>query len=151
MNFFKLLSTQTVSETSNIENNVRVQAADFYLFHFSPNVFTKVFGNGVPEMRTSYGMYIWNIQMTKGFFMSDIGYIGLYSQFGLLAVLAYLLFISRTLKVKVPDEYLYCKYFLYYIFVISVIISSPFSNDFIIPIVLALYILASKDLSRSDV
>lgn len=151
MNFFKLLSDRTISETNNIENNLRIKAADFYLFHFSPNTFTKIFGNGEPYMRSMYGQYIWKLQIEKGLYASDIGYIGLYSQYGILAILAYLIIIFRTIKVSVPEEYLFCKYFLYFIFIISIIISSTFSTDFIISILLALYILSSKDLSRSKI
>lgn len=151
MNFSKILTDQTISETNNIENIIRLKTADFYLHDFSPNAFTKIFGNGVAYYDSSYGYYMRYLMTEKGLHQTDIGYIGLYSQYGMLAILAYLIIIFRTVKVSVPEEYLYCKYFLYFIFVIGIIISSAFSTDFIIPILLALYILSSNDLSRSNI
>jgi hypothetical protein len=146
--FFKILSNQTVTETSNFENDIRVRSAEFYLFEFSPNTFARIFGNGVPYSGSTYFSYMRYVTRNQGLFQSDIGYIGLYSQYGILTILAYLLIIIKTIRTSVPDEYLYCKYFLYFIFVISVIISSTFSTSFIIPILLALYLLSVKDISR---
>jgi hypothetical protein len=151
MNFFKSLSNQTISQTSNIKNDIRIKAADFYLNHFSPNTFTKIFGNGEPYPDSSYGDYMWHLEAEERLFLSDIGYIGLYTKFGLLAILAYIIIIIKTIKLAVPEEYLYLKYFLYFVFIISIILSSTFSTDFIIPIVLALFTISSNDLSLPEV
>lgn len=148
MSFFKLLTDRTISETSSFESNIRVKSAIFYLFHFSPNIFTDIFGNGAPYMSSRYGAYITQLEYGQGLFTSDIGYIGLYTKYGILSILAYLIIIIRTIRVPIPDEYLYCKYFLYYIFVISIMSNSTGDTSFIIPIVLALYILSSQDLSN---
>lgn len=148
MNFYKILINRTISETSNIEDNIRTKSADFYLFHFSPNLFTKVFGNGAPYMDSNYGYYMKQLEAVEGLYTSDIGYIGLYSKFGLLAIIAYLLIIIRTLKVSIKEEFMYCKYFLYFIFVIGIMSNCTIDTSFFIPVVLALYILSSQDLSR---
>jgi hypothetical protein len=150
MSFFKLLSDQTISEASNFENNIRVKSAEFYLNNFSPNIFTKVLGNGEPY-DSAYNDYMTYLELGLGFFTSDIGYIGLYIKFGLLAIVAYLVLILRTIKIQASDDYLYCKYFLYFVFVTSILGNCTFSTDFIISIVLALYILSYKDLSSLSI
>jgi hypothetical protein len=150
MDFFKSLSDQTISQTSNFRNDIRFKAVDYFLNHFSPNAFTRIFGNGEPNPDSSYGNFMYHLEVEEGLFTSDIGYIGLYTKFGLLAILAYIIIIIKTIKTSVPHEFLYYKYFLYFVFVVSIIISSTFSADFIIPIVLALYAISSKDFSDAN-
>lgn len=150
MNFFQLLVEKTKVQTENMEDDIRVLSAGFYLNDFSPNTFTRIFGNGEPSDKTSYFRYSYYLMEELGFYQSDIGYIGLYSKFGLLAILAYLILIYRTFKISIPDEYLYCKYFLYFIFLISIIIDAPFNPSFITSIALATYVLYTKDLSKTD-
>jgi hypothetical protein len=149
-NFFQLLVNQTKNQTENVGNDIRVLSARFYLTDFSPEIFNKIFGNGEPAGGSNYSRYSYYLENELGFFQSDIGYIGLYSKFGILAILGYLILIFRTYKISVPSEYLYCKYYLYFIFLISVIIDAPFNNSFIPSIVLAIYVLHSKELSRTD-
>jgi hypothetical protein len=150
MNFFQLLVEETKVQTENMGNDIRVLSARFYLNDFSPDSFTRIFGNGEPSGKSNYLRYNYYLKEELGFYQSDVGYIGLYSKFGLLAILAYLLLIYRTLKISIPDEYLYCKYFLYFVFLISIIIDAPFNTSFIPSIVLAIYILYANDLSKSD-
>lgn len=148
MNFFQLLVEQTKGETENVEDNIRVLSASYYLKDFSPDIFTRIFGNGEPSLGSSYMRYNFYLETELGFYQSDVGYIGLYSKFGLMAIIAYLILIYRTFKLSIPDEYLYCKYFLYFIFLISIIISAPFSASFIPSICFASYILSLKDKSK---
>ena len=150
MNFFKLLVNTTKDQANNISDDIRIQSAYYYINNFSPNTFTKIFGNGQAYYGNRYADYMNMLEKDLGFYQSDIGYIGLYSKYGLLAILAYLILIYRTLKISIPDEYFYCKYFLYFVFLISIIIDAPFNTSFIPSIVLAIYVLHSKDLSRTD-
>lgn len=144
--FYKLLEAETQFELSNFKDDIRVQAADYYLNKFSPNLFSKIFGNGQPikNSNTRYSVLIYYLEVDSGFYTSDIGYIGLYVKFGILAIIAYLIFIYKTLKTSISIENLYCKYFLIFIFTISFIIDAPFDTSFIPSIVLALYILSKQ-------
>jgi hypothetical protein len=148
MDFFQILVEQTIEQSEDKENDIRVLAATFYLNDFSPNIFSKIFGNGEAYKESSYDRHREYLEKELGYYQSDIGYIGLYSKFGILAILAYLILIYKTFKVAIPDEYLYCKYYLYFIFIISIIIDAPFNFGYITSIVFATYILNSKDLSQ---
>ena len=148
MNFFQLLVKQTIEESDNKKDNIRVLAATYYLNDFSPNIFSMIFGNGVAYKESSLGSHTDHLEKDLGYYQEDVGYIGFYSKFGLLAILAYLILIYKTYKVAIPDEYLYCKYYLYFIFIISIIIDAPFNIGYITSIVFAAYILNSKDLSQ---
>ncbi len=148
LNFSQLLFKETMSQTENFNDYIRMKAVNYYLTEFSPNIFAKVFGNGEPFRNTGYANYLTYIEKVLGLYTSDIGYIGMYSKFGLFSVIAYIALIIGTFRVQVLEEYMYAKYFLYFVFIISIIIDSTFSNSFISSIVLALYILSSQDLSK---
>ena len=144
MEFYKLLSEETDSQKSYVKEDIRYQSADFYLNNFSPNTFSVIFGNGQKNSNknTKYARYIDYLEKEVGFFTADLGYIGLYVKFGVLAILAYLILIYKTITTSVNLENLYCKYFLLFIFSISVIIDCPFDISIIPSIALALYILS---------
>jgi hypothetical protein len=148
MEFFQILVEHTIEQSEDMENNIRILAATYYLNDFSPNIFSKIFGNGQAYKESIYDSRREYLENELGYYQSDIGYIGLYSKFGILAILAYLILIYKTFKVAIPDEYLYCKYYLYFIFIISIIIDAPFNSGFITSIIFATYILNSKSSSN---
>lgn len=142
LNVYKLLVAETNSQAKFANEDVRTRAFNYYLFNFSPNTITKIFGNGQPYKKTQYENSVKYLEGTLGFYTSDIGYMGLYIKFGLFAILAYIILIYTTIRIPVSDKFQYCKYFLYFIFIISLIIDAPFNNGFIPSIVIASYILA---------
>lgn len=153
INFANLLVKQTKSELDYGKDNIRMQAVDFYFQEFSPNTFSKIFGNGEAYQGTTYSAIVSKNETILGLYSSDVGYIGFYSKFGLLAILAFAGIIYKTFRIKVSDEYIYTKYFLYLVFVGSIILDAPFNNNFIPSIVLALYILSVQDnnaISKED-
>lgn len=150
MNFFQLMAKETKEQSQNKEDDIRVLSANYYLNDFSPNTFSLIFGNGEGTNESIYGQNMDYIKNKLGYYQSDIGYIGFYSKFGVLAILAYLIFIYKTIKTSVPDDYLYAKYFLFFIFIISIIIDAPFNPGFISSIIIAAYVLNSKDLKRPE-
>ena len=151
LNFYKMLAAETKSQASYIKEDVRSQATDYYLNNFSTNNIAKVFGNGDAYKDTEYLQYMQYLENSFGYYEADIGYVGFYVKYGIIAILGYLIFIYRTLKVPVSEEYQYCKYFLYFIFAISVVIDAPFNKNFIPAIVLATYILSSETTPKKPV
>ncbi len=145
MDFYQNLVHMTRLQTEGFHDDIRMISARFYLNDFSPGNFAKIFGNGIPNTETQYFYYVNNyLQGTLGLFTSDIGYIGLYTHFGLLALIAYAILIFRTIRVTIQEDNLYCKYFLYLVFTISIINDATFSLNFIPSIVLAAYIISLK-------
>jgi flagellar basal body-associated protein FliL len=145
MDFYKILVAQTASETSDIKENIRMQAVDYYMNDFSPNLLSQILGNGQAAGNNSYSKFIQFLELQKGLYTSDIGYIGLYIKLGVLSILAYLIFIIKTIKTSAKEDFLYCKYFLLFIFTISIIIDSTFNTSFIGSIMLAYYLLSIQN------
>ena len=86
------LLDQTKSDLGDGSDYIRVQAAEFFLFEFSPNWVTAIFGNGIPYWNMSdYGIYINMLQTKYGFYLEDVGIIGYYAQIGIFGVLSFIL------------------------------------------------------------
>jgi hypothetical protein len=148
MDFYKLMSAETNSQTADLRDDIRMQSVEYYLNYFSPNSVSQILGNGHANGKSGYSKFMDYLQMERGLWTSDIGYIGLYIEFGILSIMAYLILIYKTFTSSVSEEYLYCKYFLAFIFTISIIIDSPFNTSFIGSIMLAYYILSIQNKNK---
>jgi hypothetical protein len=95
-----ILDTQT--QLSDMDYN-RWKALFFYFNDYSPNWFCYIFGNGMPSATNSeFGSYMLQL-WKKGIFASDLGMIGMWTDFGLLPViLIYSILISVILKSRFP-------------------------------------------------
>ncbi len=150
MKFSSLMFQETVTQLSDFRNYVRVQAADFYLHDFSPTLLAKIIGNGTPKSGSPYWRVVWEMEWEHGFYLSDIGYAGLYVKYGVLAVIAFIILIYLTFKISVPEEYLYGKFSLYLILILSIMGDVPYYNGAGPVIPLLTYVLYSKDLSKTS-
>jgi len=113
-----ILLEQSESDFSEGTDYIRLQAADFFLFEFSPNWVTAIFGNGVPLWNQSdYGIYIAMLQYQHGFFLEDVGIIGYYAQIGLFGVLAFILIWVYSFSFSLPKQYYYLKYYLWFLLI----------------------------------
>lgn len=110
------LMDQTISDLGDGSDYIRVQAAEFFLFEFSPNWVTSIFGNGIPLWNQSdYGIYISLLQEKHGFFLEDIGIIGYYAQIGIFGVLSFILIWLYSFLYPLPRRYSYLKYYLWFL------------------------------------
>lgn len=148
MDFYKLMADQTGSQIGDLQDDIRMQSVEYYLNYFSPNSISQILGNGHANGKSGYSKFMDYLQTERGLWTSDIGYIGLYTEFGILSIMAYLIFIYKTFTTSVSEEYLYCKYFLAFIFTISIIIDSPFNTSFIGSIMLAYYIVSIQNKNK---
>ena len=120
---------------------VRVQAGKYFLTDFSPNFVSRIFGNGMPNWGfSSYGIFVENLAVSKGYFHSDVGIIAVYSLFGVMAVIGYVLIWIKSFTVKVPEKYIYVKYYLWYLLLTSLTWFSVYSHHYLISTVFILYI-----------
>lgn len=133
-----LLETQKQTQTAGDEN-IRIQAGEYFLTEFSPNLASQIFGNGVPNYNSPLGQKTKNLIDNRGFYLTDVGLIGFYVMFGILAIVGYIIIFIKSLRVKIPDKYYYLKYYVWYILATSLISDSVFSTKFLISNILVLY------------
>jgi hypothetical protein len=122
------------------ENYIRIRSGTYFLTDFSPNLINQVFGNGVPYLNFSYyGLKLEQLNQ-KGYFLEDVGIIGMYAMFGILPVIAYILIWYKSFTIKLPKEYYYVKYYLWYLLITCLTTYYVYYPYFLISTVFALYI-----------
>jgi len=122
------------------QDYIRVVAAEFFISDFSPNLITRILGNGPPSWGiSSYGIYIRNLADTKEFFLADVGLIGMYAMFGILPVIAYIMIWIKSFTIRLPKEYYYLKYYLWYLLLTSLTWYSVYHYSYLISTVFVLY------------
>ncbi len=102
-------------QSADIKEYVRIKAALFYLFDFSPNKISFVLGNGISSTNSSYGLQVQNYGSALGYYLSDIGIIGDYIKFGILFVIAELTIFIRISLMKLNKDLMFIKYSTYVI------------------------------------
>jgi hypothetical protein len=132
------------SQKDNVSDgsqNIRIMASEYFIRDFSPNVVSRIFGNGFPNLTSNYGKYVTMLEDNYGFYLTDVGVVGMYAMFGIIPLLAYLLIFIKGMFMTVPPEYKYVKYYLFLIMATCLTSDSIFSISFLITNVFVLYIL----------
>lgn len=127
------------------KGDIRLLAGTYFLTEFSPNIPSKVLGNGVPASPgiSSYGKYVYNLY-DKGFFMEDVGIIGMYAMFGTLAVLGYIIIWVKSFTLKLPNEYYYVKYYLWFLLLTCLTSDFVYHPYYLISTIFTLYIFQTN-------
>lgn len=121
--------------------NIRVQGSLYFLTDFSPTTVSRIFGNGFPNLNSRYGQYVTMLEDNYGYYLTDVGVVGMYAMFGILPLIAYLLIFIRGLRMKVPPEFHYLKYYLVYIMATCLTSDSIFSISFMMTNIFVFYAL----------
>lgn len=141
-----ILGLREAQEKDNAQGaeNIRVQEAIFYLTDFSKTTFNRIFGNGVPypnyEKNSSYTEHSNGDFTNDQFWFSDVGLIGVYAMFGIFAILGYILIWIKSFVIKVPKEYFYLKYYLWYLIMTCMTSDSIYGKSDLITTVFVIYI-----------
>lgn len=137
---FNAIIDVTRQQAASPEENIRVKAAAFFLYEFTPNKIAYFTGNGVPSTHSVYGMRINAFKELFGYFQSDIGIIGDYTKFGILVVIAQISIFVRVLLMRLPVELAFLKYNVL-ASILAIMFSSAFSYaDNIVVICMTMYL-----------
>ncbi|MGB5555907.1 MAG: hypothetical protein WBM83_14720 [Flavobacteriaceae bacterium] len=129
------------SDASEGGDYIRILAGEYFLFDFSPNTLTHIFGNGAPYTGVSnYGIYIDLLEIEQNFYLSDVGIIAVYAMFGFPGIIAFLIIWYKSFTLPLPDEFQYVKYYLWFLLLTSLTWYSTYHNHYLITTVFALYI-----------
>ena len=106
----ELLKTSQRQFAVGLAENIRFQAAYFFLADFNTNFIWMLTGNGAPGSHSHYGDYIRMLNENFGFYLEDIGLIGDFVKFGVLFVIGQVLFLIKLLRTKLYEEYTFIRY-----------------------------------------
>tara|TARA_R110002167_G_scaffold25703_2_gene88969 strand:- start:9213 stop:10430 length:1218 start_codon:yes stop_codon:yes gene_type:complete len=109
--------SQAQVERTEDDDDVRVKAYSFYMIEMPTNVFTGIFGKGMYTLQRGnyYGDYINTNGRDKGLIPADVGYAFIYLLFGVSGLLLFFLILIKAVFQKIPEEYMYLKYYIYFL------------------------------------
>jgi len=140
----KLVEGMVAEQQKNMQQGqeyTRILTAYYYLFEFSPKTINKVFGNGVPYgSKTEYGKYVNRLRDLYNYNYNDVGLIGIYAFWGILAVIGYILIFIKSFTLKLPTRYYYLKYYIWFLIVTSLTSSLLYYYHFLITTILVIYV-----------
>ena len=102
----KLSETQASQEGEDI----RMRSARFYLTEFYPNFVNYIIGNGSSHMANAYGMKVMYYQTVFGYYLSDLGMLGVYVRLGVLYIIGVFLIFRKIFITPYDSRYTYFKY-----------------------------------------
>lgn len=121
----------------------RWKALDYYLNYYSPNLWCYLLGNGMPSGGNSIlGNLYWQ-NMSKGIFISDIGMVGMWVNYGIISIFSiyYIIIKILTLK-KFP---LWIKFMSFHILIVPTIFTFGNGNGILLfSLLIYSYIYYSK-------
>jgi len=136
-----IMEAQTRDNQEGRKNNIRYVAATYFLNDFAPNKGSQWLGNGVPyALSSGYAILLERLADMYGFYLADVGLVGFYVMFGVLAVLAYVLIWVKSVIIPLPKDYYYVRYYLWYLLITSLTSNTVFHPNFLLTTVFALYI-----------
>lgn len=99
----------------NDDNYNRWQAISFYLFEQKNNLYTILFGHGVPSVNSEYLKYIMDVAMKRMTIISDIGLLGSYFFYGITTVGIIYYYVVKGITNKKTPLYVkfYCSWILF--------------------------------------
>lgn len=118
----------------------RVTEYKYFFSDYSKNIITDVFGNGVPNINTSYGKYKAQQEM-KGIYLSDVGYPSIYVFLGLIGLFVYVFLFIRGTFQKLPEELGYINMFMAFMIPANVAASWYMGADTQLALAICVYLI----------
>ena len=98
-------------QSDNFEDDIRVEATEYFIFDYPHNVFSSIFGNGIPARDTELQI-IEHRGNAKGYYLTDVVFFAMYCNYGLWGVAFCFLLLWRIIKLNVDPKYEYLKYYI---------------------------------------
>ena len=148
---FDLLFGNMIEQTDNDlnEDYIRFACYNFYGFEYNKNnLFVCLFGNGLPSLKSAYGLEIYQISRSQHFFQADIGIVGIYSWFGIIYVCYVISFFIYIYKNRSFLD-LYLKMYVLYMAFTSVMLWHFTFNAGIVTSQTCIFYLIYKSIERN--
>lgn len=135
-NLVSLTERQAEDNKGDVMNDVRMQAANYYISDFNKSLTTIILGNGVYHYDSDYGKNAANIGITKGYWLSDVGYVGIYVYFGIIGCFFFIILGWFVYRIKIVNSLIGLKIFICFIYFTNI-----FSHSFDMSVLITSVIL----------
>jgi hypothetical protein len=151
LEFVQNMVQMTKEDLGSSKDYIRVQAAQYFLNDFQPSVVTRILGNGIEYGENDYGIFIQRMGAVKGYFIGDLGLIGLYIYLGLLAIAAYVIIFYKGFIEKLSSGMNYLKMFIAFILLIGLNSFATYNTSFLLAIVFVVYLYEANRRDANEV
>jgi hypothetical protein len=139
--FVQILMQKTEEQAGSFTEDIRYICGRYFLLDFSPDWFARIFGNGEASIgKSDYGDTILQLKEIYRFYQSDVGFIGFYSKFGIIAIIGWGVLFWKVLSTKFREEHLYVPMYIFLVLLTGFTSSMPFNPSYMASIAIALYI-----------
>ena len=139
-NLFNGIKEATKDEAHFYKKDTRLLAQNYFLTELQGGVPTVLLGNGVPSEKSRLGLESINGE----FYTSDVGLTGVFSYFGILGVIIWILFFYSVFKVKNIQNSVYLKAYFITLLTTAFTGFSIFDPGYMPATILCLYLVRSK-------
>ena len=123
---------------------IRILAGSYFIHDFSPNMASRIFGNGMPSWGISdYGVFVENLADKREYYLEDVGIVAFYAMFGILGIIGYVIIWIKSFTIPLPKDYYFLKYYLWYLLMTSLTGFGVYHYSYLIATVFVLYIYQS--------
>ena len=117
--------TEKQKEMNDTNEDARIRCFKFYTNIYQTNGMTRIFGNGVPSIGNSeWGSQFEIITRSEGVYSSDLGWIGFYYHFGIIAVIGVFFLLLKSAFHSLRNGNHYMSYFFITIMLLC-LLSAP--------------------------
>ncbi len=144
------LSEKQIENNSMGDTDIRILAAEYYLFHFNEKPLSNLLGNGPFHASSDYGKEMIKINTFKNFYLSDVGYVQIFVLYG---VIGLCLFFNVFLKVAFSCKISHLQWWHYYfVFVLLTNIASQrmYASGLFVSIAYYMYVLYFKPIQTDE-
>jgi hypothetical protein len=107
---FNNIAALSNKQQANLQGNIRLFAANYFMFEMNHNPVWVLTGNGFPGPHSEYGKFLMRISSQLGYYQSDVGIIGDFSKFGILYVIAELSILFKMVFFRMDEKYSFIRY-----------------------------------------
>ena len=138
--FVQMLEVTQHTRKTGLEN-IRIRAIGFYFTTMFPNGLSYIFGNGVASGESELASRMFLYSSKYGYYISDIGIIGNYINYGAFFVIGVIGMLWKIFKTKIEPSFNHLKYF-FLVVLLTLPTGGGFSaSELIVVVCLSLYIL----------
>lgn len=133
------LSKDQIENNNSGEEDIRIQAYQFFFTEYTKKPINILFGNGVPHIESKLGKLEYSIAQNNYLWSSDVGFASIYIKYGIIGLILYFLIFRRVLFQKLQPNYFYAKLFIIYVFAVTIAAQYIFTD--VIIFAMAIYVL----------
>lgn len=132
----ELTQSQFQGGAADDDGLYRVKEYIFFFTEFKNNLFTILFGNGLPNS-SSYQVYV-NQMQDKGYYLVDVSWAYIFITLGLVGLFSYIGLVYKMLSSKVNSNVLFAKAYIVYAIVANITVTAMMDS---IPLAVCAYLI----------